>query len=270
MITDFQTSTVFFSEWLQKDFPRTFGEIVAILNNSGVQYETLKETKDYWCRDYMPIPLGDGSFLQYKYNPDYLRDNHREYISNPEDVCKRAGIIPDKKTDLIIDGGNVIRCDDAVIMTEKVLFENPGREIVPELEPLLGCKIILLPWDRNERYGHADGIVRYIGEGRVLMTNYWDYDPVIADKIYGILSDFFQVERLQYSGTHHHKNSWAYINWLQTRDIIIVPSYGEHEDDEAVSQIESAMPQYSGKVFQVRFNGITRFGGGVNCVSWNI
>jgi len=155
-------------------------------------------------------------------------------------------------------------------MTEKVLFENPGRDVVSELEDLFGCKLILLPWERHEKYGHADGIVRYIGEGRVMMTNYWDFDPKMAEQMRSILAEHFEVLRLSYSGEKHHENSWAYINWIQTRNVIIVPSYGEAEDDQAVRQIEAVMPQYRGRVHKVRFDAITKHGGGANCVSWNI
>ena len=270
MLTDFDTSKVFFSQWLHDDFPKTYGELDRILTDNGVEHGLLPHTKDYWCRDYMPIPVAAGEYVAYDYHPDYLRSKaNQPFITDPAPVMEAIGLPIAKQSKLILDGGNVIRCDDAVIMTEKVFKENPdsGPE---DYEQLFGCKVIFLPWDRYEKYGHADGVVRYIGNGRVLMTNYWDYDPVMAEKMYGILSEHFDVVRLEYSGTKHHEHSWAYINYLQTKDLIIVPTYGEPEDVQALAQIEAALPQYSGKIFPVRFNEITDKGGGVNCVSWNI
>lgn len=271
MLTDFYTTKVFFSQWLHDDFPKTWGELDRILTREAVEHSLLPRTNDYWCRDYMPIPVGEGKYAAYDYHPDYLKaKSNQRYVTDPIPVMNAIGLPITKQTNLVIDGGNVIRCDDAVIMTEKVLNENPGKDTVKLLEDLFGCKVVFLPWDRNERYGHADGIVRYIGDGRVLMTNYRDFDPEMADRMYGILSEHFDVVRLKYEGAKHHEHSWAYINFLQTRDIVIVPTYGEPEDNQALSQIEDALPGYKGKVFGVRFNEITRMGGGVNCVSWNI
>jgi len=51
-----------------------------------------------------------------------------------------------------------------------------------------------------------------------------DDDPKKADAICRILSGYFDLIPMEYTGTHHHRNSWAYINWLQTKDLIIVPS----------------------------------------------
>lgn len=39
-------------------------------------------------------------------------------------------------------------------------------------------KLVLLPWEgsKDNPIGHADGMVRFISDGQILMTNYLDYD----------------------------------------------------------------------------------------------
>ena len=71
-------------------------------------------------------------------------------------------------------------------MTAKVFEENPQwipRDLIERLTRTFGADIIFLPWDTNEIYGHTDGIVRFIDDDSVLMTNYAQFDPVMASRI---------------------------------------------------------------------------------------
>ena len=64
----------------------------------------------------------------------------------------------------------------------------------------------------------TDGICRYIGEDRVLLTNYADFDSRMAVRFRNILNACFKrVEEMKFcTKKKPHKYSWAYINWLQT------------------------------------------------------
>ena len=57
MIPDYQCNVVYFSEWLKKDYPDIFKGLVRILNKHNVAYDIIPNTKDVWCRDYMPLQL---------------------------------------------------------------------------------------------------------------------------------------------------------------------------------------------------------------------
>jgi agmatine deiminase len=62
------------------------------------------------------------------------------------------------KSNLIIDGGNVVRGKDWVILTDKIFKENPARtrtEILKELEKLFKAKPIIVPADPSDFTGHA-------------------------------------------------------------------------------------------------------------------
>lgn len=62
--------------------------------------------------------------------------------------------------------------------------ENPGTPpsaLLERLEKMLQAEIILLPWDVNEEFGHADGIVRFVDSDTVIMTNYSQFDKKMAD-----------------------------------------------------------------------------------------
>ena len=83
------------------------------------------------------------------------------------------------------------------------------------------------------------------------------------------LNDVFVVVDLKLS--KYYENSWAYINMLQTRDIIIVPGLGLPTDGEALEQIKKLYPFYEGRIYQVNIAPIVeRWGGALNCLSWTM
>ena len=64
------------------------------------------------------------------------------------------------------------------------------------------------------------------------------------------------------------ENSWAYINFLQVGNLVLVPRLGIPEDEQALQQIAEAMPLC--KVVGVPAFEAVRKGGALNCISWNI
>lgn len=273
MTLDSQTDKVYISEHTLTQHPIITNRLLRLLDANNVACELLKHTKDGWCRDYMPIQTGRNRFIQYRYYPGYLdNDNDRIYITDPAEQLKTLGITT-VKTDIVIDGGNVINCDDCVIMTGKVFTENPsyaGNTLIDELERLFESEIVFIPWDKYDKYGHADGMVRYAGGGKVLMTNYYDFDKALAERIYERLIRRFDVAMLHYDTEKPHRYNWAYINFLQTSQIIAVPVFGREEDDQAMAQIGNYYPDYKGRIYPVRANGLVKDGGALNCITWNI
>lgn len=73
----------------------------------------------------------------------------------------------------------------------------------------------MIPWDKCEKYGHADGIVRPIDSTNVLLTNYTDYDKDFADEVKRRLSKHVHVEMLHYDVKKPDKRNWAYINFCK-------------------------------------------------------
>lgn len=92
---------VFFSQLLRTDYPNIYKDVCEILDANNVAHETLPLTKDYWCRDYMPIQFACGYFSQFVYNPDYLKGKEK-YItdvvsagtSNKISKCQKREIKP--------------------------------------------------------------------------------------------------------------------------------------------------------------------------------
>ena len=67
-----------------------------------------------------------------------------------------------------------------------------------------------------------------------------------------------------------HKYSWAYINWLQTEQVLILPKFGIEEDEQAFEQISKLMLEYAGRIEMVDASDLVIHGGCFNCCSWTI
>ena len=158
--------------------------------------------------------------------------------------------------------------------------------------------LVLLPWDRKtDPIGHADGMVRYIEEGRVLMTNYGDFDKKDQD-YHGSLFKYkleeagFNVETLSYLDKLNYEgdktfrllfnHSWCYINYLQVGNRILVPSLGyDTLDQAAMRQIDHAF-NAKRRIVEIQLidvdmttivedmNSKRNSGGGLNCLTWTI
>ena len=117
MSTDNLTTAVYFSDLLPKKCPTLNQYLAKVLDEKGIPYAYLSETKDIWCRDFMPIQIAEDCFVSYKYTPDYLQDKTGLRLqTNPEAVLQAqqnrlTHVLQNAvKVDLILDGGNVVKC----------------------------------------------------------------------------------------------------------------------------------------------------------------
>ena len=127
MITAPQTTTAYFSNLLPKKCPALYQSLDTILREKKVEHHLLSNTRDIWSRDYMPIQTDEKRFVFYKYNPNYLQKPHlKRTITDVTQIgaveCLRQSEVVN--LDLVVDGGNVVKCGDKIVMTEKVFFEN--------------------------------------------------------------------------------------------------------------------------------------------------
>lgn len=282
MIPEQQKTKVFFSELFCHKYPKEYEQIDKFLAKAHVVHGCLKNTLDYWCRDYMPIHASQTECRLFTYDPDYLK-GQEEYRTDAENVIK--GMSKDespvyRRTPLVVDGGNFVVCEGSsakernshtlAIMTEKVFVENP-QFTQKEIEQILqdsfpNTTFVFIPWDRTDKCGHTDGIVHNLGNGRILV-NLKIYPKKIADEMRQILERYFTVIDLQLS--RYSQRSWAYINMLQTKDIIIIPGIGEDTDQEAFEQICKLHPEYGSNIYMLNIrNIVNRWGGALNCLSW--
>ena len=272
MITNFETNIVYLAKGMTSEkYVDATRHLLGTLHNQKIHWVFLPLTASplhIWARDYMPVQVSKKKFVRFNYSPDYLECNP-EYKPNISAILSALGIqVID--SDIIIDGGNVISCGDKVIMTGKIFRENPHYDhdvLIYTLSQLLEAEVVLIPEDCYDEYGHADGMVRFMGNGRVLINNYCNFDKALRKRLLAALSPHFDIVELHYGA--YTDRSWAYINFLHVGQHILIPMIGDKLEEMAFKQIADAFPQCEcHSVYH--YENIVREGGALNCSTWNI
>lgn len=278
MISDRFTNIIYFSKRLKTDlrFSDTYEQISETLKSFGVKPRLLPDTKDIWARDYMPIQVSKNKFIEYRYDPDYLQGKWkgcRDLKTYPDIVCDSIELTTEK-SDIILDGGNLVKSKNCVILTDKVVIENrlsySKTELVEQLKRIFEVeKIVLIPWDKKEKFGHSDGVLRFINDTKVLINEIYEYDTKL---LYRLKQNGLKWDFLRFKVNKKDKRNWAYINFLQTNDLILLPKFKIEEDKKALEQIKNHYPDYTenNRIAQIDMTEIVKFGGALNCIPWTI
>lgn len=281
MISDRDTNTIYFSALLQSDFSDTCKQIVKKLKSFGIKPKFLPDTKDIWARDYMPIQISDNRFIEYRYDPDYLqgtRKGYRDKKTYPDVVCDSIKL-KTVKTDIILDGGNVVKSSNAIILTDKIIKENKWtykkKQLLNKLHELFKVeKVVFIPWDEECIYGHSDGMLRFISDDTVLISGfYYTTDEDFENRILKSLKQSkLDWKWLRCSQKEENEQNIAYINFLQTEDLILIPRLNVLEDELAFKQIEKYYPIYAKnkRIAQIDMTKVVKMGGALNCITWTI
>ncbi len=278
MITDAQTNFVYFSEHLKDKHENFYRELSGILKKHDVEHDVLYGTKDIWCRDYMPIQISPNEFVAYRYDPDYLQAKKYHNIKSCPDVICQPLKLPVTATNIILDGGNVIKMHDYIVMTDKIFHENKSyytkNQLIECLKKLFHVKdILFIPWEKEEIFGHADGMVRLISDNKLLVNSYLIDDPFFNSFFQQIKLHKIDYEVLRLSNhTLSPDKNWAYINYLQTEALLLVPQFDLAEDRQAIEALSNFFPSYANanRIATIDASLLLQKGGGLNCISWSI
>lgn len=283
MISDFQTNKIYFSDLLVKDkrFTETSNEISAILDSLNVNHNFLPPlTNDIWARDYMPVQVSKDKFIEFRYDPDYLQDigrYGRDIKTHPDLVCNALSL-KTVKSDLIIDGGNVVQSENTVILTDKIIQENKNlytqKSLVKKLIELFETEsVVLIPWDKHDKFGHSDGMLRFISEDKVLINGMYQKENTFKkDLLKTLEANKINWDWISFDVEKEDSRNWAYLNFLQTKDIILLPEFKIEEDDQALGILQKHYPVYAEKdrIKQVNMKSVVKFGGALNCITWTL
>lgn len=269
--------TVYMSELLMSKYPETCNNLIKILEKHHVNYAFIKGTKDIWCRDYMPVQTESGKLIQFKYDPSYLKGKKEweESRSDVKEIC-RLNNIDATFSDINLDGGNVLICDGRAIISDRIFTENPTKEndsLVNELSRLLECEIIIIPAEKDDMTGHADGMVRFVNKDTILGNRmadeykYWQKGMQKVLKRYNLTYidvPFFTDIK---DSKHPESAIGIYVNYLEVNDLIVVPVFGREEyDAQAVEIIRRTFPDK--QIETISYNDVAKEGGLLNCTTW--
>jgi len=277
MIPDKQTNFLYLADTLPKNYSNFFRQFEKVLNDSNINFQLLPNTKDVWAVDYMPIQIDKDSFVQFIYNPDYLRDTIKwsKTISDVDIICKQINLLP-KKSNIVVDGGNVTRTTDKVIMCDKIFTENPNikeKNLIRELQELFQVdKLIFIPTHPIDFTGHADGMVRFYDSNTVLINDYsrepMEFQLKFRLALHNAGLNYIEIPYNPYDNKKNGHANGEYINFLQMQQAIIIPTFGIKEDDVVIKQFEQLFTGQ--RIATVDGNDLAFDGGILNCITWNI
>lgn len=264
---------LYFSSLLNKN--PAAGRILAALDEHDMEYSLIESARDIWVRDFMPVGTKDGRFVSFRYEPSYHDENEVKtrtvYLKHVDAEVPLPGVTD---SGINLDGGNVVFSPSkaTAIICERVFSENAdyagGRsKLVDELERLLAAEVMILPSlsSRFDMTGHADGMVRFVGENTVVVNR-----PLTEFGFENRVKKFlsrrgFDVMDFPFFSSGRESAVGSYINFLETEKCLFLPVFGVNMDEEAVSTAESI---FSKTVVPVNVREIAEYGGALNCISW--
>ena len=276
MIPDSQTNFLYLADCLPKKYPDFYKSFEKVLRDSNIKFTLLTKTKDVWAVDYMPIQIDLKKFVRFTYNPSYLQTKKLlKTISDVDRICDEVGMATIKST-IVLDGGNVTRTTDKVIMTDRIFVDNPTydrKQLLKELHEIFQVdKLFLVPEQPKDFTGHSDGMVRFINEHTVIINDYEKEDEsfkrAFEIAIHNTGLEYIKIPYNPYNNENYNQANGDYINYLQMENNIIIPTFGIKEDDLAVKQFETVFAGQN--ITTIDSNEIANDGGILNCITWNV
>ncbi len=279
MINGTNTNTVYISELLksEKQYANSYTELTVLLDRHSIQHKLLSNTKDVWCRDYMPIQIEKDKFVQFRYEPSYLKE-YLNLQSDPKEVCKANHINPVFST-INIDGGNIVHWEDRAILTDRIFKENPQYtdklKLIDKIGELLEVEVIIIPQIKSDMTGHADGLVRFkdrntlIGNDREKEYKYWVEGINKILKQYNL--DYINVPFIDHKEKGYPESAiGCYINYLEVGNLIVLPIFEVegNKDEEVFRMFQTIFPDRD--IELINFNEVGKHGGLLNCTTWTI
>ena len=268
--------TVYLSELLMDKYPETCKNLIAILEKHHVKYSFIKGTKDIWCRDYMPVQTESGKFIQFRYEPSYLKGKKEweDSRSDVKEICQLNNINA-TFSDINLDCGNVLICDGRAILSDRIFSENPNYEkdsLINELSKLLECEIIIIPAQNGDYTGHADGMVRFVDRNTILGNKladeykYWQKGMQKVIDTYNLT--YIDVPFITDIKDPKHPGSaiGIYVNYLEVNNLIVVPIFNRDEDRQVLEILQRTFPNK--KIETIDYNDVAKEGGLLNCTTW--
>ena len=265
-------TTVYLADTLPLRYPSVGAVLRQALEKAAVATAVLPGTRDVWVHDYMPVPLPSGRLVHFRYAPDYLQTRRgQRSITDTASLCAARGWQP-ALSSLVLDGGNVVRCGSQVLLTDKVVRENPAvppRQLVQQLRQQLETdRLVLLPTDPHDFTGHADGMLHPLDERTVLVNDYrreaWWTALQTTLLNAGLSWEFLPYN--PYGNARYDDATGCYCNFLLLNTVLLAPVFRLPDDEAALRQLERLFSQYT--VVPVLARELAPAGGLLHCVTW--
>jgi agmatine deiminase len=239
---------------------------------------------DIWLRDTAAILTGDGSARDFGFN------GWGGKYDLPGDESIGVRLAQDRgiavtTCDWVLEGGAIDGDGTGLVVTTEQCLLNPNRnprmpqtEIAARLESDLGLTRVLWLGDgllHDHTDGHVDNLARFVGPNRLAIPEPCENDPnwrVYQDAVLRAEAFGVEVVRLpspgRVLGPEEEIIPASYMNFYIGNATVVVPVYGQDNDDAAVAAIGALFPDRT--VVGLRADAILTGGGSFHCISQQI
>lgn len=245
------------------------------------------DTNDTWVRDYGFIDVKkDDEILSYDFKFNAWGG---KFESSKDDGVNSqiAKIIPTnlKQIDFVLEGGSVDFNGDGVLLTTEHCLLNENRnahlskdEIEQKLRELFGLKRVV--WLKHgfikgdDTDHHIDTLARFITSDTIAYASCDDETDEHYEELNLMRQELenlgFKLVALPIPKAKFYDGSrlgCTYTNFIFVNDALIVPTYGDNNDELVLSRLKTALPDR--KIVGVNSLVFVRQNGSLHCSSQN-
>ena len=281
MIPDNETNHMYFSRLITvcDEYCAFWHRLEKLLLHESIPYSFIDGTRDIWCRDYMPVQVSKTRYVRFRYKPSYCDNSKWRHTITNQEVILINHEIESIDSGLIVDGGNIVKSNNRIIMTDRIMKDNPAysrEQIISECKRLLEVdNVHIIPSMSYDYTGHADGMVRFFDDSTLIVADY-SHESASWRKKFSIALKSTGLEIVPFPAVISDKRNkdgdltaiGCYINFARIGNTILLPQFGIPEDIIALEETQKLFPGCT--VVPVLSCEIAYNGGVLNCITWSI